>query len=214
MTFRVFLATAIAAATLSASVRTAAAQIPRAVKTIEDGILDEIALYTEKLDASAATPVVMRPFSATDSDLGTGGEGGKEQRKAEAKTIQEKGPTMLADAFASKLKSLGPFSSVSTGGSGEPAADAIVIEGKFTSIDPGSRAKRYFVGFGAGKSVVEVTGTVKMGDRVLATFKQKRLGVMGNAGGDSLKKLTADTEKIGEDLAKFLSTWANGKSLK
>jgi hypothetical protein len=183
------------------------------VKTIEEGVLDEMKLYTATLEASASTPVVMRPFSASDSDLGTGSEGGKEQRKAEAKTMQEQGPKILADAFAAKLKALGPFTSVSSDGSAASPA-AIVIEGKFTSIDPGSRAKRYFVGFGAGKSVVEVAGTVKMGDRVLATFKQKRLGVMGNAGGDSLKKLTSDTEHIGEDIAKFLSTWANGKSLK
>jgi hypothetical protein len=37
---------------------------------------------------------------------------------------------------------------------------------------------------------------------------------MGVAGGDSLGKLTSDTKNLGEDLAKFLNTWATGKKLK
>ena len=49
---------------------------------------------------------------------------------------------------------------------------------------------------------------------LLATFTQRRVGVMGVAGGDSLGKLTADTKDIAEDLARFLSTWAKGKNLK
>lgn len=201
------------AALFSVSAAGFAAQSGSPVKKIEDGILDEIVLYTQKLETTAATPIVMRLFSATDSDLGTGGEGGKDTRKAEAKTIQEQGPQMLAGAFVTKLKALGPLTNVSTAAAGAPGADAIVIEGKFITIDPGSRAKRYFVGFGAGKSVVEVSGAIKRGEQVLATFKQKRLGVMGSGGGDSLKKLTSDTENIGEDLAKFVSAWASGKSL-
>jgi hypothetical protein len=118
-----------------------------------------------------------------------------------------------SELLSHPLKTLGPFTAVTREASDAPA-NALVVEGKFVTIDPGSRAKRYFVGFGAGKSVVEVSGAVKMGDRLLATFKQKRLGVMGNAGGDSLKKLTGDTENIGKDLAKFLSEWGKGKSLK
>ena len=68
------------------------------------------------------------------------------------------------------------------------------------------------VGYGAGKSGVTVEGSVKTADgTLLATFAQRRLGVMG---GDSMKKLTSDTNDIAEDLAKFLSAWAKGKNLK
>jgi hypothetical protein len=82
-------------------------------------------------------------------------------------------------------------------------------------MDPGSRAKRYFVGYGAGKSGVMVEGKVRSSDgTVLATFEQRRVGVIGVAGGDSMDKLTGDTKAIGEDLAKFLSEWAKGKKLK
>jgi hypothetical protein len=58
----------------------------------------------------------------------------------------------------------------------------LLIEGKFVTIDPGSRAKRYFAGFGAGKSVVKVAGQVKdSAGRTLATFEQQRVGTMGVA---------------------------------
>ncbi|MEP7309039.1 MAG: DUF4410 domain-containing protein [Acidobacteriota bacterium] len=94
-------------------------------------------------------------------------------------------------------------------------AGALVVDGKFTELDPGSRAKRYFVGFGAGKSGVTVSGTVKTSDGTrLASFEQRRIGVMGAAGGDSLGRFAADAESIGEDITKFLSAWAKDKKLK
>lgn len=114
----------------------------------------------------------------------------------------------------STLTSLGPFTSVRLD---DPAASSstIVIEGSFSKLDPGSRAKRYFVGFGAGKTTVEVLGTVRESeDKTLATFVQRRHGATGIAGGDSRDKMIEDSGSIGEDIAKFLSVWAKGMSLK
>ena len=114
--------------------------------------------------------------------------------------------------FAAACRSMSDVSSLASGAS--PVADAIVIEGKFTEMDPGSRAKRYLVGFGAGKSGVSVEGSVTSADgKVLAEFAQRRIGVMGVAGGNSLDKLQSDTRDIGEDIAKFLSAWAKGQKL-
>jgi hypothetical protein len=177
------------------------------VQTVKGGVLDEIKLFSAKLPATKV--VVIRPFSATDADLTEG------DKKEETKKMQPIAPGMLADEFVSKVKTMGAFTeaAVLTGDVTPP--DAIVVEGKFREMDPGSRAKRYFVGYGAGKSGVMVEGTVKSADgTVLATFQQRRVGVMGMAGGDSMEKMKADTTKIGEDLAKFLSDWATGKKLK
>jgi hypothetical protein len=91
---------------------------------------------------------------------------------------------------------------------------ALVVDGQFVRIDPGSRAKRYFAGFGAGKSSVEVTGTVTDADgRLLARFRQRRIGAMGVGGGDSLGKLMSDTRSIGKDIGKFLAAWARNQEL-
>ncbi len=186
------------------------------VRTIKDGVLDEIQLYVETPPSQSTTRVVMRPFSATDADLGTGGSGGKERRQTEAKMMQSEAPKVLADRFVTALKESGPYTDVSLLDAGAAAPpDAIVVEGKFTALDPGSQAKRYFVGFGAGKSMVGVSGSVKTSEgKVLATFAHRRISAMGVGGGDSLGKLTDDSRGIGADIAKFLSAWANQKKLK
>ena len=70
-------------------------------------------------------------------------------------------PGVLADEFVAKLKPMGPFTDVAVQTDGAAPADAIIVEGVFREMDPGSRAKRAFVGYGAGKSGVMVEGTVK-----------------------------------------------------
>lgn len=189
------------------------AQTP--IKTIEDGALDRIELFVRTIDNPTTTAVAMRPFDASMADLGTGNKEGKETRQQEAQTMKAEGPRVLADRFVATLTPSGPFKSVRALSAGEPVTDgALIVEGKFVTIDPGSRTKRFLAGFGAGKSSVKVTGTVKDSTgRTLATFEQRRIGAMGFGGGDSLGKLMADTRNIGEDIAKFLARWARGDSL-
>ena len=184
------------------------------VKTIEDGVLDRIELYVRALEHPERLTVEIRPFDIAGVDLGTGGAEGKDTRQQEAKTMQNDGPRLLAEHIVQGLKG-SPFKAATV--STEAAAsgdDRLIVEGRFVQLDPGSRAKRYFVGFGAGKSSVKVTGTVKDGaGRVLATFEQRRVGAVGVGGGDSLGKLMSDTRAIGGDIGKFLLRWARAESL-
>ena len=189
------------------------AQTP--LKTIEDGALDKIQLFVAALEQVPSLVVVIKPFDASTADLGTGNKEGKDARQQEAKTMQNEGPRVLAEQFVSTLEKSGPFKAVRVLKADEAAPDgALVVEGKFVTLDPGSRTKRYFAGFGAGKSSVKVVGAVKDSTgRTLATFEQRRIGSMGMAGGDSLGKLMSDSRSIGEDIAKFLAKWARGDSL-
>lgn len=191
-----------------------AAQTP--VRTIEDGALDRIELFVPALESSGDTAVVIKPFDATGASLGTGGEGGKDARREESRTMQNEGPRVLADRFVAALVKDGRFKSVRVLNATETVPDgALVVEGKFVTLDPGSRTKRYFAGFGAGKSSVKVSGTVKDSvGRTLATFEQRRIGAMGMGGGDSLGKMMSDARSIGEDIAGFLAKWARGQNLK
>jgi hypothetical protein len=201
---------------LLTTVLTVAAAPQAAVKTIEDGALDRIELFVATLDMGGDRAVAIKPFDASSADLGTGGKEGKESRQEEAKTMQNEGPRVLAERFSSALKEAGPFKDVRVLKPNETAPpNALVVEGKFVELNPGSRAKRYFAGFGAGKSSVKVVGTVKDGSgKTLASFEQRRVGAMGVGGGDSLGKLMSDSRSIGEDIAKFLSKWARGADLK
>lgn len=190
------------------------AQAP--VRTIDGGALDKIALFVASLDHPAELTVVLKPFDASAADLGTGGKDGKETRQQEAKTMQNDGPRVLAERLAATLEESRAFKAVRVLKADETVPDgAIVIEGKFEALDPGSRAKRYFAGFGAGKSSVMVTGAVKDATgRTLATFEQRRVGAIGIGGGDSLGKLMSDARSIGEDIGKFMTRWARGENLK
>lgn len=189
------------------------AQAP--IKTIEDGVLDKIQLFVASPGQKEALAVVMKPFDTSAADLGTGGKDGKDARQQEAKTMQNEGPRVLAEHFVAALEKSGAVKSVRALTAADAVPDgALVVEGSFVTLDPGSRAKRYFAGFGAGKSSVKVTGTVKdSSGRTLATFEQRRIGTMGMGGGDSLGKLMADSGNIGEDIAKFLAKWARGEKL-
>jgi uncharacterized protein DUF4410/PEGA domain-containing protein len=55
--------------------------------------------------------------------------------------------------------------------------EGLVLEARFSKLVPGSRAKRFWLGFGAGKSVTEVSGEVRerATGRVVARFTHARL---------------------------------------
>jgi hypothetical protein len=210
----------LAAATVALIVAPAVTAAPAAdkpVKKIDDGLLDKIELYVATLPSPADQTVIVRPFTSGKAELGTGNKDGDKTEQDESKQMQTEGPKFLGDALIAKLQEEGGFKGGSyVTGDAPAAADAntLIVEGEFTELDPGSRAKRYFVGFGAGKSVVAVKGTIKDGSgKLLANFTQRRVGTMGVGGGDSIKKMTGDCKNIGEDIAKFLSAWAKGKKL-
>jgi hypothetical protein len=194
-----WIATAALAALTSAGI---VAQTP--VRSIEDGALDEIKLYVEKLPSTTAA-VVIRPFSATAADLTEGAKDGEDTKK-----MQTEAPPLLAETFVTSLKKLGPFTDVSVASGSATPAGALVIEGKFIEMDPGSRAARIWVGYGAGKSGVTAKGTVKSDGKLIAEFQQRRIGMRGKTNIDILRE---DTKTIGDDIAKFLNKWATGKKL-
>ena len=190
------------------------AQAPAQV--IEGGALDRIELFSKTIENPGTAVVAIMSFDTAATDLGTGGKEGKQTRQEEAKTMQAEGPRVLSERFVTELKASGPFKEVVALKAGEtPPEGALVITGRFLTLDPGSRAKRYFAGFGAGKSSVKVAGEVKdASGKTLATFEQRRIGSMGMGGGDSLGKLMSDSKDIGEDIGKFLTKWASGGDLK
>ena len=139
---------------------------------IREGALDEIDLTASY--APARAPVVLRRFAAEKADLGSAKEGNNQQRKDAVRFIQTEGPRMLAEALVADVRAGGVIPSVNE--SDQPAPEgSLVLEGEFEKIEPGSRAKRYWAGFGAGKSGITVTGRVlDSKGSVLATFRHTK----------------------------------------
>jgi len=181
--------------------------------TIDEGVLDHIVIHST--DFPEEVGVVVRRFPADKADLGTGesDEVKHAQRKAAAESMQKKGPTMLAAQIVTELTGSPAFKYVKES-EDEVPEDAVVVEGRFTMIQPGSRAKRWLVGFGKGKSGIQIEGTVKNAKgELLAEFTHMRNSGIGVAGGNYEKFLTDDCRDVGTDVATFLKRWAVGKSL-
>jgi hypothetical protein len=93
----------------------------------------------------------------------------------------------------------------------EPGKEAgpgtLVVRGKVTTMDPGSKAARYWGGFGAGAARSEISGEVVDGGsgKVLLRFLQERRSGWGLFGGDYEKLMNRNLRAIGEDLADALS---------
>lgn len=99
-----------------------------------------------------------------------------------------------------------PVEPVLSDGTGQADGKVLVVRGKVTQMNPGSKALRYWVSFGAGQSRVEVAGEVVDAETnmVLARFVHARSSGIGMWGGDYTKFLTDDTRDVGEDVGKML----------
>jgi len=85
-------------------------------------------------------------------------------------------------------------------------AHALRLRGKVLLLDPGSRAKRYWGGFGAGAVRVEVRCELvdaASGDVLLAFTQQRRSG-FGGFGGDYEELMTRTIRQIGGDATNLL----------
>jgi hypothetical protein len=180
---------------------------------IEGGILDEIHLKVATL--SPDVPVVIRKFSTEGANLGTAEEKDAPPQRTEAiSAMQKVAPDLLLNSLTAELKAQGVFKELITEEGAAVPENAIVVEGGFVLFDPGSRAKRYWGGFGAGKSGVGVEGKITSATgETLAEFKHRKHSGIGIGGGDYFKFLSDDTKDVGRDTARFLDAWATGKRL-
>lgn len=86
------------------------------------------------------------------------------------------------------------------------SSDTLIVRGKLLEINPGSRAARYFAGFGAGAAGAKIEGEVvdaKTGE-VLVKFTQERRSGTGAGGGGYEDLLNRDLKTIGGDIGRML----------
>jgi hypothetical protein len=88
-------------------------------------------------------------------------------------------------------------------------AKTLVVRGRVTTMDPGSRAARYWGGFGAGAARTGIAAEVVDGatGKVLLRFQQERRSGVGAAGGSYENLLERNLRKIGEDAALILGAF-------
>ena len=90
-----------------------------------------------------------------------------------------------------------------------PGGPALVLRVKVVKMDPGSRAARYWAGFGAGAARAELSGELvdPESGATLLRFHQERRSAWGNAGGDYVTLMDRNLRQIGEDVANVLNAF-------
>lgn len=97
----------------------------------------------------------------------------------------------------------------------QPAGQAVLkLETVITRLAPGSRALRYWVGFGAGrtKAQTETRFVDVQTGRVVLVTADRRVAAYGMFGGDSEDHLKESFDDIARDLARFLERLKRGEA--
>jgi hypothetical protein len=90
---------------------------------------------------------------------------------------------------------------------GAPRGTAATVVGQVTKIDGGSRALRYWIGFGAGATQFAVRGRVlRANGQVLGEFADERRSGFGMFGGDTATLTHRCVEEVGSDVANMITT--------
>jgi hypothetical protein len=85
--------------------------------------------------------------------------------------------------------------------------NAVILEGNFTEFNGGSRALRFWVGMGAGKTYLKVKGRLIDGQsgKELATFEDQETGFKGMASMESFEDLFPhQAQSLGEHVGEFI----------
>jgi len=113
----------------------------------------------------------------------------------------------------------GPFTQGLSGALGDRVAvsrgtgggdKVLLVRAKVVSMEPGSKAKRFWGGFGAGAASAELRGEVvdAASGQVLLRFKQERRSAIGNFAGDYVELMNRNLLTIGEDLGGVLKAFS------
>jgi hypothetical protein len=91
---------------------------------------------------------------------------------------------------------------------------ALRLQGNITRLDPGSRALRYWVGFGAGRSKAqtELQFVDVQSGAVVMVIADRRVAAYGVFGGDSEEHLQESFGDMARDLARFLTRLSKGEA--
>lgn len=164
-----------------------------------EALSEETIYLTEKISANYDT-LVIKDFSAEGAEYSRVDE----EEKAGIVKMMPMLMNNIADALTAELKAKGVFKEIARNSAS--GGKQIILEGKFSEFNAGSKALKFFVGFGAGKAYLKFKGRfVDASGKELATFEDRETGYLGSMTMMSYSELFPHQAKgIGENLAKFL----------
>jgi hypothetical protein len=148
--------------------------------------------------------IVVEPFDTSKAPL----PDPKEKWYGTLKTALEGYTSYFMEAFPKELKAKADVQQSSSAGK---SAKTLIIRGEVEQLDPGSRAGRYFGGFGAGSASTKLNVDIvdaKSG-KVLAHVTQARRsgGTFKMGGGNDLDVMRDAVHATGKDIAHVLDSF-------
>lgn len=160
--------------------------------------IDEIEIV-RTFDASDYSNVVVEPLDVSGTP------------KPEDADMVDKVSNVLSNATEPFTEGIAKNArSLQVGTAADKAATrgTLIVRGRVTLMDPGSRGKRLFIGYGAGAARTAITGEIVDGatGEVLVRFTQERLSGMERFGrGSSYEEIMKrNLGAIGKDVANIL----------
>jgi hypothetical protein len=148
--------------------------------------------------------IVVVPFDTSKTDL----PDSKEKSYDAVKNVLAGFSGTLTEALRDELKADAKVEHQSKAPKG---AKTLIVRGSVKDIDPGSRAKRYLGGFGAGGAQTKISGEIvdASSGAVLVRFTQERRsgGTMKFAGGNDVQVMRDSIHAVGEDIAHILDSF-------
>lgn len=160
--------------------------------------IDELEIIS-KFDFSDYEKVVVQPFDTDDVKLPESDDNTYEPVKKVLASATEGFVQGLRGSVDAKV-------TIAEKGSG---SGTLIIRGKVVTMDPGSKAARYWAGFGAGAAKAKIEGEIvdAKSKKVLARFVQERRSGVGMMGGDYQELMQRNLNAIGEDVANILKAF-------
>jgi hypothetical protein len=160
--------------------------------------VDHAELSSPKIDKGAT--IYVQEFSTSSANLG------KAKHRATAERVVSVMPHLLAVDLVESLRDSGFDAQFYSDGS--TSRDSMMLSGRFTELDPGSRTARVWLGFGAGQSKVCVDGTVVREGATIGRFSHCRSGI-GRGGSDP--PVNGNADRIARRVADLFTKWAGGQ---
>jgi hypothetical protein len=131
--------------------------------------------------------------------------------KAEEPDMVERVAKVAANAtepFLAGVKKTFPDAAIAKGAA---APGTLIVRGKVTVLDPGSRAKRMWVGYGAGAARTAIDGELvdaRSGEVLVRFTQERRSGIERFGRGSSYEEImNRNLTAIGEDAANIIKTF-------
>jgi len=165
-----------------------------------EALSEETIFLTQKLSASYDT-LLIKEFSSEGVEYSNVND----EEKAKILKMLPLLKSNITLSLEGELKAKKIFKNIVKNGAAN--GKTVILEGTFSEFNAGSRALKFFVGFGAGKAYIKFKGKLTDGatGKELAVFEDRETGYRGSMTLESYEDLFPHQAKgIGENLAKFL----------